>query len=272
MNKTIFVVLDACQYDFAETYFGYIEHRIDNLLGAKYKVRGELPSMSRPMYETLLTGLPVHMHGITNNDTVRLSTSDNLFSMCRAHNLSTAAAAYHWNSELYNHAPFDHLRDRIQLNSKGSIQNGIYYWEDNYPDSHVFADAEYLRTAFDPDFLLIHPMGIDYAGHKHGCESGDYKWAIVNADSILSNLMPVWIEEGYHVVVTADHGMNELGIHGGTDRLQRNTPLYIFSPKISNGRFTQKEISQLSIAPLLCRLLDIKPAEKMLQSLPFQFI
>lgn len=61
MGKTIFVLLDACGYEIATRYLGYLEHMVDYGLAAKYKVRGELPSMSRPMYETLMTGVPSHV-------------------------------------------------------------------------------------------------------------------------------------------------------------------------------------------------------------------
>lgn len=49
MDKTIFVLLDACQYEAASKYLGYLEHMIDYNKGAKYKVLGELPSLSKPM-------------------------------------------------------------------------------------------------------------------------------------------------------------------------------------------------------------------------------
>lgn len=271
MNQTIFVVLDACQFDAAEKYCGFLEHMIDAKKGAKYKVKGELPSMSRPMYETLLTGLPAYRHGITNNDVCRLSNVNNIFKLCKENKKTTAAAAYYWNSELYNHAPFDKSKDRIQLNSKELIQNGIFYWEDSYPDSHLFADAEFLRTMYHPDFLLIHPMGVDYNGHKYGHGSSEYSWAIVNNDTILSNLIPLWMKEGYHIVITADHGMNEQGIHGGTDAIQRNVPLYLFSNKITCGRF-EEELSQLSIAPLLLTLLELSHCEDMLSIAPIKLV
>ena len=68
MDKTIFVLLDACQYEAASKYLGYLEHMIDYNKGAKYKVLGELPSLSKPMYATLFTGLPVCKHGVTCNE------------------------------------------------------------------------------------------------------------------------------------------------------------------------------------------------------------
>ena len=83
MKKTIFVLLDACQYEAGTRNLGYLEHLIDYKKGAKYKVKGELPSLSRPMYATLLTGTPVFSHGITTNDTLRTLDCDNVFSLCQ---------------------------------------------------------------------------------------------------------------------------------------------------------------------------------------------
>ena len=54
MKKTIFVLLDACQYEAGTRNLGYLEHLIDYKKGAKYKVKGELPSLSRPMYLSLI--------------------------------------------------------------------------------------------------------------------------------------------------------------------------------------------------------------------------
>ena len=38
---------------------------------------------------------------------------------------------------------------------------------------------------------------------------------------LIAARMPEWLEKGYQVVVTADHGMNNLGIHVGTEHAQR---------------------------------------------------
>lgn len=233
MKKTIFVLLDACQYEAGTRNLGYLEHLIDYKKGAKYKVKGELPSLSRPMYATLLTGTPVFSHGITTNDTLRTLDCDNVFSLCQKQGGKTAAAAYHWFGELYNHIPFRIDRERIQLQSSETINSGIYYWDDTYPDSHLFADGEFLRQNQNPDFLLIHSMAIDDQGHKHGSGSKEYEEAIAIAGHMIANLLPTWRAAGYHVVVTADHGINELGIHGGNDCAQRDVPLYIFSDQVS---------------------------------------
>lgn len=263
MNKTIFVLLDACQYEAGTKNLGYLEHLVDYGQGAKYKVKGELPSLSKPMYVTLLTGTPVCEHGIATNEMLRTVQQANVFSLCKNSGGTTGAAAYYWFSELYGQIPFRMDQDRIQMQAGGMIDTGIYYWEDAYPDSHLFADGEYIRKTYQPDFMVYHSMAIDYWGHGKGAGSKEYEEAVAKAGHIIAMLMEGWRKDGYRIVVTADHGINTLGIHGGTDAEQRDVPLYIIAEEVQAGRFEAESISELNIAPLLCRLLGIKAADTM---------
>lgn len=271
MKKTIFILLDACQYEAGTRNLGFLEHLTDYGKCAKYKVRGELPSLSRPIYATLLTGLPVSEHGIPFNEISTTLDVPSLFSLCKENGGVTAAAAFHWVSELFNHGPFQPHRDRIQLNSGEAIDHGIFYWLDPYPDSHVFADGEFLLNTYDPDFLMLHTMAVDDMGHHHGAGSKQYEEAIAIVGHVIAASLPRWLKEGYNVVITADHGMNHLGIHGGTDCPQRDTPLYIFSDQIQPGRYEDEYISQLNVAPLMCRLLGVPVPETMKQDLEIVF-
>ncbi|MBE9473242.1 MAG: alkaline phosphatase family protein, partial [Chloroflexi bacterium] len=70
-NKVILVLSDALRYDTAVAGMGFLGHLVETQQASLYKVIGELPSMSRPMYETVHTGLPVSQHGILANYIVR---------------------------------------------------------------------------------------------------------------------------------------------------------------------------------------------------------
>lgn len=263
MKKTIFILLDGCGFDVATENLGFLEHLIQEGQGGKYKVIGELPSSSRPIYETLLTGLPVYQHGIVNNSIVRKSKEISVFDLCTERGLKTAASAYYWISELYSRAPFDLVNDRIKLQSESAINHGIYYYEDFYPDSHVFNDAEFLRKNYSPDFLFIHPMNLDDSGHHYGRHSREHHKMALKVNDIMATIMPRWFKAGYQVAITADHGMNEMGLHGGNTELQRVVPLYLFSDQVKKGTFCQAAIPQLAIAPMLCKLLGIEKSPKM---------
>ncbi|ASA25243.1 alkaline phosphatase family protein [Paenibacillus donghaensis] len=262
-NKLIVVVLDGLRYDAARKYMGYMEHLVEQGLFSCYRVQSELPSLSRPLYEVLLTGTPAAKNGITANHIVRPSREQSVFHLAVAANLRTAAAAYHWVSELYGTAPFNPVTDRHQHNVLKPIQHGSFYFEDHYPDSHVFADAEYLRNAFDPHFLYIHSMNIDDAGHHSGGESKEYELAVRKADGLLAAVLPQWMEQGYTVLVTADHGMNANGYHGGVSPAERQVPLYTFGENVLSPEQEIQALPQLRLAPLMCHCLGLAPAEAM---------
>ncbi|KZN97397.1 alkaline phosphatase family protein [Aeribacillus pallidus] len=262
-NKVIVVVVDGMRYDKAYDALGYLQHLVEIKQAALYKVKSELPSLSRPLYEVLLTGTPASTNGITTNQTVRLSKQKSLFHLTKEHGLRNAAAAYYWVSELYNRAPFDFVEDRFQMDETKPIQYGIFYWEDDYPDSHLMVDAEYLRRKYLPDFLYIHPMGVDLKGEQFGAESKEYREQILKVGSLLAQTVPIWRQEGYQILITSDHGMSETGNHGGTTSCERDVPLFVISEKIEAGVYDEV-IPQLAFAPIVCQLLGIEPSEEMI--------
>lgn len=267
-RRVILVVLDGLRFDVAQSSMGYLGHLVEIAQASLYKVQAELPTLSRPLYEVLLTGTPASINGITANDVARLSHQTSLFHLATQQGLTTAAASFHWFSELYNRFPFDRFTDREQHEPHLPIQHGRFYWEDAYPDSHLFADAEALRQSCQPDFMLVHPMGLDYTGHRFGGNSLEYRGRAIATDSLLAQLVPRWLSDGYEILITADHGMNADGQHGGIGADVRETPLFCISPRIVPGIYLEG-ISQMAIAPLICQLLALPYGKNMRpQSIP----
>ena len=94
-EKVILVVLDGLSYSVAHHCMGYLNGLIKANSATLYQLECELPSMSRPLYECILTGVPPVKSGIVNNQIVRLSHFESLFSLARQAEKTTAAAAYY---------------------------------------------------------------------------------------------------------------------------------------------------------------------------------
>lgn len=261
-KKVALIVIDALRFDTACTHMGFMQHLVERKLASRFEVRSEVPSLSRPLYETILTGTPPIVHGVTSNISVRLSTQTSLFHLAKSNGLCTAAAAYYWVSELYNRAPFQHMEDRLQFDTKLPIENGLFYFEDHYPDSHLFAEAAWLMDQKQPDFLYIHPMNVDDDGHKFTADSAPYRNRVLAVDALLSLFIPKCMAQGYEVIVTADHGMTSDGNHGGTTTEDRHVPMFVISNAVKAG-VKDGVVSQLQVAPLCCHLLNIEPSEEM---------
>lgn len=255
MPKAVLVVLDGLRYATARDTLGWLEGMVRAGAAEVRAVQAELPAMSRPLYETLLTGRAPVEHGIVSNAIVRASRFESVFSRARAAGLVTAAAAYSWVAELVLGVPWDRERGRIVLDHPGAIQHGIFYWDDRYPDSHLLADADWLLRSRDPDFLLVHPMNIDDAGHRAGGDSKAYRDAARSAGDLLARYLPHWLDTGRRIVVTADHGMGDDGSHAGPTRHDTEVPLYT----LGFGLPPDHAPAQTELAGLLCRLIEIDP-------------
>ncbi|MGC9492940.1 alkaline phosphatase family protein [Vibrio genomosp. F10] len=257
-NKVILVVLDGLNYQVAQECMGYLNGLIEQQKSTLYKLRCELPSLSRPLYECILTGVVPVLSGIVNNNIARLSTQESVFSLAHSQGKVTAAAAYHWVSELYNQAPFDAVRDRHTNDESLNIQHGHFYHWDHYPDEELFLDAESLRQRHQPDFLLVHPMNIDDAGHKFGLDSPQYRNAARAADSYLSNYIDSWLSSGYQIMITSDHGMNNDRSHGGILPEEREVPLFVIGDRFTLPASPQQlDIKQTELCGMCCQLLSL---------------
>lgn len=253
MNKVILVVIDGLAYEVARNCMGYLQGLSEAEQLTSYKMQCELPAVSRPLYECILTGTRPVDSGILNNDMTRLSTQQSLFSLARQAGLTTAAAAYHWVSELYNRTPYQPIRDRFTQDAELPIQYGLFYSQDHYPDCHLLQDAEILRTRFDPDLLLVHPMNTDDAGHKFGLDSRQYRNSARRFDLLLAHYLPRWLEEDYQVLITSDHGMNRDHSHSGILPEEREIPLLVAGDAFSHDRHAHPQQIELcgTIASLL---------------------
>lgn len=262
-NKVVLVLSDALRYDAAVAGMGFLGHLVEAQQASLYKVIGELPSMSRPMYETVHTGAPSSVHGIVANAIVRRSRMPNIFELAVQAGKTTAAAAYYWFSELYNAAPFDRIEHREVDDPSLPIQHGRFYTEDAFPDIELFAAAGTLVRKFSPDYLLVHPMGMDTIGETYGADSPEYRNQAILQDMALAMLIPEWLERGYTVLVTGDHGINADKSHGGTLPEVREVPLYLIRPGVRGLGNTGEVLSQLQIAPTVCSLLGLSIPETM---------
>lgn len=254
-NKVILVILDGCRYDTAMEQMGFLNSLVEHRQAQVKKMIAEMPSNSRPLYEVIMTGQPMYKNEIYTNLVVQRSKESSIFDLVKQAGGTTGVAGYFWMSELYNHAPYNILTDRIQNDPSNLIEHGIFYSEDTYPDTHVFADANSIITNYAPDFMVVHSMNIDDVGHKYTAASREYMTQVNIADNIIGTIVPRWQKLGYQVIVTADHGMDEYGLHGGNLPQHREVPFYLLTPDITLPE--EPVISQLKLMSMIADMMGL---------------
>jgi predicted AlkP superfamily pyrophosphatase or phosphodiesterase len=269
-GKVVMVLCDGLGDEPARDRMGFLEHLVEERAATRYTSRAVIPTNSRPNYESLHTGLAPLDHGKTSNFDPGPSSHPNILSLATAAGMTTAVVGYYWFSELYHSSPFDFIDHAEYDHGEGAITFGRFYRDDGQPDSEIVVRGVMLARRYQPNYLLVHPMGIDHAGHEHGGSSTEYSQAVSNVDQMLAIAVPNWIRLGYSVLVTSDHGHDAHRYHGGTEAAVRNVPLYAIAAD-GRGRGEQGEVlSQLQVAPTICTALGLEIPETM-QAKPFEW-
>ncbi len=76
-------------------------------------------------------------------------------------------------------------------------------------------------------------------------------------------MIPFLLEKNYSVIVASDHGMNELGLHGGNSSLQRESLMYVINDTINKD--SVMTINTLQFTPLMCKILELEPTKDMVE-------
>ena len=85
------------------------------------------------------------------------------------------------------------------------------------------------------DGLILHYLGLDHIGHKGGPESPYMKPKQIEMDKILQRLYTyVTKNDDTLIVLMGDHGMNEIGNHGGSSPGETSAALSFISPKFNH--------------------------------------
>ena len=99
-------------------------------------------------------------------------------------------------------------------------------------------------------------MGVDYAGHCRGADSRAYRQAARLVDSLLARWLPQWLDAGYAVLVTSDHGMTADGAHNDVTEEARRVPLWLVGPAWQTLPLPQ---AQTGVAGVILQALGLRP-------------
>jgi len=268
-NKVILVIIDGLKYQTAIEQCGFLEALVESKQARRMKMIAVLPTLSAPIYETLHTGLEPLEHGITSNDNLRKSKFENIFTIAKAGDLVTAATAHSFFSTLYNEDPYIPIRDQEVNDPDKAIQNGRFYSENGYTAFNIALPSDYdlmnqasmLINRYKPHYLMIHSSTCDSIGHKFGGNSSEYSKQAWQVNDQLAQHIPFWMDEGYRILITSDHGFTDAGSHGGSSQIERWTPYYDIGHP--NPGIKSEEVSQLSVAPSILSILGLSIPKKM---------
>lgn len=263
-RKVLLIIIDGVPLRNWTRLFGNLEGWVQSGEAQKWVMRSVLPSTSASCYASIHTGVTPQVHGVTGNDNIFRVAQPDIFSQARKAGKVTGAVTHSFWSEFFNRAPFDAVRD-LEYDEPGSnsINHGRFHTMSGYSlinqmtpsDADLFATLTMLCERFSLDYGILHTCTLDSMGHRffHDCQQMDH--ACFMMDEMLAPWIRRWRDMGYDIIVTADHGQDARGHHGGADPLQQEFALYYFGDAAVIGPET--DLCQLQLAPTVLNLMDV---------------
>lgn len=264
MRKTCLIVIDGLRDETARSACKYLMASVEAGAAKLWTMQACLPTISAPLYETLHTGVEPDKHGMLDNESLRPSSDPSVFSEIKAAGGHCGAVGHSFFHSIFGGSEFDPFT-HIEINDpQAPIAYARYYSMDAYDADNAVQPAEIdlcaqtwtIAERNAPDYLLLHTSSCDTLGHVHTGLGAAYGRQAEKVDAVVAQLIPRLIELGYDVFVTADHGMDENGDHGGDAECLRNEHFFAFSERL---RAQPDDIlDQRAIAPTILALLGVK--------------
>jgi hypothetical protein len=244
-KQVVLVMVDALRVDTSRTMTTVNALREK---GADCVAQVGLPSFSLPGWTVIGTGAWQEQSGVTLNfykDAVKV---DSIFDAAKRKGLTTALVA--------QGGSWKQLYPRLDFNESYKAPANPH---DDLPgvrrvDDQVEATALKILKENKPHLLLYHVAEPDDAGHSHGAASKEYKDAVAATDARIARLVSALNLNETTLIVMADHGMLDVGGHGG------NEPEVMAIPIVAAGKGVKPgakcaDATEADVAPTLATLL-----------------
>jgi len=255
-RRVVLVVIDGLRAD--EAHLPWLDEL--GARGARTVARAPYPTISRPNYVTILTGVPPRDSGVRANRVAAPVVVDTLMDRVRAAGLAVATASdFGALATLFlrNTAsiadvtlrarggrlappppitwPFDEARRVDSLDALGPMLGEL--------------------VAGDAAFVPVLVLDVDRAGHVSGVGAA-YRAAAAAVDGMLRAALARVDLSRDAVIVTADHGHVAPGGHGGVEREVVRVPLVLAGAGIVPGA-TAVDAQLVDVAPTAAALLGV---------------
>ena len=266
-GKLLLIILDGVPWRNWRRLYGNLEGWVQSGEARVWKMRSVLPSTSASCYASIHTGVTPQVHGIRSNEVRNRIDLPDIFSQVAAAGGKSGAVTHSYWSEFFNRYPFDMVRDIEYDEPEGPIHHGRFHTMTGYNhdnqmtpcDADLFATLTMLCARHGIDYGILHTCTLDSMGHRFGHDNVTMDKACYTMDAMLAAFLPKWLEMGYEVIVTADHGQTDRGHHGGREDLQQDTALYWFGEAKLKKEFARGDgiIDQRQIAPTILKRLGV---------------
>lgn len=239
-DKLVVVVIDALRSDFLfdakRSHFPFVHDLLNNGNAWGFTAYSNPPTVTLPRLKGITTGsTPNFLDAILNvaeDDTSsNLKNQDSLLSQLNAHGKKMRFFGDDTWLKLF---PLEYFEEYEGTNS---FFVSDFIQVDHNVTRHV---PKQLQEINEWDMLILHYLGLDHIGHKGGANSSFMPDKHIEMDNVIKSIYEQ-ISDDTLLVVLGDHGMNELGNHGGSSQGETSSALLFSSPKLSKYEVPEEQ-------------------------------
>ncbi len=257
-RPVLLVVIDGLGADEAQLpYLDELRRR-----GIAATARVPYPTISRPNYVTILTGVPPRDSGVRTNRVRAPVALDTVMDRARAAGLRVATASdYGMVASLFVRGASSIMNLEWREAGDRLTPPPPLTWP--FDDVRRLASLDQLRPALaqlvagdgDAALIAVLVLDVDRAGHAAGV-GDEYRAAAAAVDQMLRTALADLDLKRDAVVITADHGHVARGGHGGTEPEVSHVPLVLAGSGIVAGA-QPLDPGLVDVAPTIAALLGV---------------
>lgn len=273
-DRLIVMVVDAMRSDFMysalESNMSFLHSLIEKGSAMPFTAYSNPPTVTLPRLKGITTGsTPNFIDAILNvaddkDDSQSLVHTDSWILQFK--NLDGGRVIHFFGDDTWLKLfPPSEFFEKYE--GTGSFFVSDYTEVDNNVTRHLNVELEDSNW----DALILHYLGLDHIGHKGGPKSPFMKPKQEEMDEIVKQIYmsSVHSSESTLMVLMGDHGMNEVGNHGGSSLGETSPGMVLISPKFDHftmppqcpletrTRFDYYSlISQIDLVPTLAALFN----------------
>ena len=234
-DKLVFIVIDAFRADFVQSIASdeikrkhafqmpFVERLLAKRSGLSAISRAQTPTVTMPKLKTILSGSTSNFIDILFNLNAAEFGTDNLIK--QALNKKKRIVFYGDDTwlQMFNRSSFIRSNETLSFFARDYTTVDTNVTENMLPE---------LNKTADWDIMILHYLGVDHIGHSYGGINSKLLPAkLIEMDDVMKTIYAALskLDEEYLIFVTGDHGMTDLGNHGGNTIEETNTAALLFT-------------------------------------------
>lgn len=274
-DKVVLMVVDAMRADFLfsnNSHMSFAQSLLNEGYGVGFTAFSNPPTVTLPRLKGITTGsTPNFIDAVLN-----IAEDDTSSSLGDSDSWIKQMFLENWKINMFGDDTWLKLFPEYFAKTEGTAS--FYVSDFTIVDNNVTRHLDYELSEAGKsqwDCLILHYLGLDHIGHKGGPESSNMPGKQQEMDSIIKRIFNEIVLQDPNTlfIVLGDHGMNDVGNHGGSSAAETSAALMMVSQKFKGLNLNRDieapipwnseydyftKIDQIDLVPTLTELIGLK--------------